>query len=333
MKRIIMVVALCFIGLAAMAQTGNITVKLRIDSISFIPDGPFSCEDSVLILPLTFNQFAEDATLEEGSITSICVNMEHSFLGDFSIKIKCPDGKIAELKTRGGGGVFLGSPADFTGSDFSNLCTAPPNIPGTGWTYCFSELYPYSIDTVIVGTRTQIEITTHFMNTSVADDFPSVSPMVSVNDNNTTGMSIDSTRLADTSHYFKPWNEFSTLTGCPLNGEWQLIIQDYWQVDNGFVFWWDMELSGMQTNALSYIDNENSAIVNLYPNPAESYLEVISSTNISKVEIFNIIGQKVFETNASTSTISINIENLKGGNYIMKIYDDGGVTTKKVVIK
>ena len=73
------------------------------------------------------------------------------------------------------------------------------------------------------------------------------------------GQTIDSTHVADTSGYFQTpvqnpagtstsdmeivdLNGFQSLVGCPLNGEWKIRICDTWGSDNGYIFWWDLEL-------------------------------------------------------------------------------------------
>ncbi|MDX1652294.1 MAG: proprotein convertase P-domain-containing protein, partial [Brumimicrobium sp.] len=60
----------------------------------------------------------------------ICVNMEHSYMGDLEIAIECPSGQTVILVDypNGGGGTYLGVPVD---ND------AQPNNQGTGYQYCW----------------------------------------------------------------------------------------------------------------------------------------------------------------------------------------------------
>lgn len=61
-------------------------------------------------------------------ISEICLTMEHSYLGDLSISITCPNGQTALLKAYpGGAGTYLGCPLD-----------DPAVGPGTYRTYCFT---------------------------------------------------------------------------------------------------------------------------------------------------------------------------------------------------
>jgi subtilisin-like proprotein convertase family protein len=80
------------------------------------------------------------------NIQNICINMEHSYLGDLQIVIVCPNGTIVPLKlySSGGGSTYLGNPLD-----------DPAIGPGTGFNYCFAMGAPTTLvsgPTVISGT-------------------------------------------------------------------------------------------------------------------------------------------------------------------------------------
>ena len=85
-------------------------------------------------LPLTMTGFASGETIDQISdIVSICVDIEHSFMGDFVLQLQCPTGQIMTLHQQGGGGTNLGVPS-YTGPVCDNM---PDNI-GTPWNYCFT---------------------------------------------------------------------------------------------------------------------------------------------------------------------------------------------------
>ena len=64
------------------------------------------------------------------NLLSICVNMEHSYMGDVNIDIICPNGQMVTLHDYSGGfGTYLGIPVD---ND------ALPNAQGTGFDYCWT---------------------------------------------------------------------------------------------------------------------------------------------------------------------------------------------------
>lgn len=40
---------------------------------------------------------------------------------------------------------------------------------------------------------------------------------------------------------YSPFDPFSDLIGCPLNGEWTITVTDLWPIDNGFIFNWSLK--------------------------------------------------------------------------------------------
>ncbi|HRH37901.1 MAG TPA: PKD domain-containing protein, partial [Flavobacteriales bacterium] len=77
---------------------------------------------------LTFGNFSPGATLTDPKdLQSVCVSMEHSYMGDLVIQLTCPNGQMVTFHQQGGGGTYIGIPVD----DESDT-------PGTCWTYCWS---------------------------------------------------------------------------------------------------------------------------------------------------------------------------------------------------
>lgn len=93
------------------------------------------------------------------------------------------------------------------------------------------------------------------------------------------------------------------------------------------------DITSLYTNntILSSSDfSQNNLEVALYPNPAKDMLNIETTLEVQSVEIFNIQGQKVLETNQN----QINVSNLSSGMYMVKIQDiENNVATKKVIIK
>ena len=79
---------------------------------------------------LTYEQFDPGQTLTNvNDLLSVCVEMEHSFMGDLVLQVICPNGQTTILHQQGGGGTFIGDANDMDAFD--------PE-PGTCWTYCWS---------------------------------------------------------------------------------------------------------------------------------------------------------------------------------------------------
>ncbi len=85
-------------------------------------------------------------------------------------------------------------------------------------------------------------------------------------------------------------------------------------------------------NNINDLKNKNNIV--LYPNPARDNLVVKSDEIIKKIEIYNLIGQKIETFENCEMQLNINISNYNNGLYILKIKTSEGEITKKVnVIK
>lgn len=145
---------------------------------TFIPDGcgcataqnPHSYYEA----PVEFTEFpAGRSVTSAADICSVCINMEHSFLGDFHLSLICPNGSEAVFKfgsrvltncefpqayqqgnptgngAETGGGINLGIPLDgFNGiGDQEPKCDSLQNPFGMGLDYCFSRDVHYTLIT------------------------------------------------------------------------------------------------------------------------------------------------------------------------------------------
>ncbi|MGB1232215.1 MAG: T9SS type A sorting domain-containing protein, partial [Winogradskyella sp.] len=106
---------------------------------------------------------------------------------------------------------------------------------------------------------------------------------------------------------------------------WGTAISD---IGNG-----DLGTPGGSNNFNLSTTNFERVKFNLYPNPTNTGSVNISSTNTEaiNVQVFDILGKQVKNETLSNSTL--NVSNLKTGVYIVKISQNNGSTTKKLVIK
>jgi hypothetical protein len=71
--------------------------------------------------------------------------------------------------------------------------------------------------------------------------------------------------------------------------------------------------------------------VKVYPNPATEHIFVSGITNLSKVEIFSVLGTKVFEKTVNEDQI-IPIS-FQAGMYFVKINTNDKQIIKKIIVK
>lgn len=68
---------------------------------------------------------------------------------------------------------------------------------------------------------------------------------------------------------------------------------------------------------------------NFYPNPIEDYLHIVTNENINKIEVYNIMGALVLEEMQISD--KIDLSQLNGGVYFVRINTDKGTIVKRIV--
>lgn len=71
----------------------------------------------------------------------------------------------------------------------------------------------------------------------------------------------------------------------------------------------------------------------IFPNPAHEILNVKSKESINKIEISNILGQKVLIQNTNSIEFTISLEKLPAQNYLVTLFSDSGKTQVIKIIK
>ncbi|MPL91527.1 hypothetical protein SDC9_37602 [bioreactor metagenome] len=261
------------------------------DSLIFIPDGPY-CPSLYLETSIFIDDFFPDKTFDSiNDLRSVCINMEHSFVGDLSIELYCPNGQKTILKHfNHTGGSNMGIP----GYGNSGCEMSPTNLPGTGWTYCYSNQYLDSARGVISGNMPSPIDSSNTINHSKYYQTP-----------------VQNATSAATGFETPDLNGFSTLIGCPMNGEWKLRISDYWGNDNGFLFWWKLDFKRINTwDYQSVLDNVVVEGANNYnlSNDTVVITPIIDSSgliryNVSVIDDFGCVWDTAAYLNVAQSPI------------------------------
>jgi hypothetical protein len=69
----------------------------------------------------------------------------------------------------------------------------------------------------------------------------------------------------------------------------------------------------------------------LFPNPAENEVSVNCSFKINEIEVYNLVGQKLFAKEINAYNTTIDVSKYEKGSYIVKINTDKGVANKKFI--
>jgi hypothetical protein len=84
----------------------------------------------------------------------------------------------------------------------------------------------------------------------------------------------------------------------------------------------DLKTPGFEISNLRY-----------YPNPVQDLLTVDYSENIENVQMFNMLGQMVYNRNTNASKVTIEMTNMAAGNYILQVTVNGITKNVKVIKK
>lgn len=96
-----------------------------------LPDTLLGVSQNIDLLQTGFSAGTTITNISQ--IQSICVDLEHSFMGDIVVILECPNGQNVILHQQGGGGTQLGIPVQADNVDCSD-----PATMGTPFTYCFT---------------------------------------------------------------------------------------------------------------------------------------------------------------------------------------------------
>lgn len=178
-----------------------------VSGTTFLPDGTGVTYETVV----TVECYGASQTLTDiNQLVSVCLNMEHSFLGDLDIVLISPIGQAVRLHDQGGDSQNLGIPWATGSIDGDSNNTTP----GIGFDYCFVP--DNTLPTLVGGTQTN-------------GIFPS---------GDGPGTYTDSYIPAGNYRSIDP---FDNLLGSPLNGNWTIRITDNFALDNGYIFEWGIE--------------------------------------------------------------------------------------------
>ena len=94
-----------------------------------------------------------------------------------------------------------------------------------------------------------------------------------------------------------------------------------------------MEIDYVRIYEESPLDRDDIAFsdVRIFPNPAATILNVSSSTaEIKNLEMYNLLGRRVL---FSQDSRQLKVDELSAGIYLLKVYSENTVTTKRVIIE
>lgn len=76
------------------------------------------------------------------------------------------------------------------------------------------------------------------------------------------------------------------------------------------------------------------ASISVYPNPAKNVVSISAPAAIDRIEMMNVLGQKVYENaTIGSENTTINVSDLDNGTYFVRIFCGNKMMTKKLIVK
>jgi len=194
---------------------------------TFLPDGNSTCYSTSLVFE---NVFPEGSTLTNvNDILRIYLNMEHSYLGDLSIMLKCPSGQNCLLHAYSGGTM-----SSLNWTNVGGTHTAGSSSGGNIHLGLAPDPYSTTSDCYYTAGEGYAYNFTPQSNTPFGPNGPTTTTSYTDPCGNT-----ESNSVLDAGDY-GTYENMSSLIGCPLNGTWTIYVCDHLGSDNGWIFEWGL---------------------------------------------------------------------------------------------
>jgi endoglucanase Acf2 len=279
------------------ATSGNITAR----SIELLLNG--NDDSGTIIYDVSYGSETTTVTGSSGNIESLIINnLEPETTYQFSVEASDLSGNEAE-----------NNPIDIqitTSADENTQCSGSDSEASEGE---FSTGYNYSFET----SGTNVIFTFELLDTDrtgVIAYLWKESPFSEAPMTNVSGYVFTKT--------VGGFTEGETISyACKFAFAGGLAVTKYFSYQVG------SNCSSLTTNELTW-----SRAIKLFPNPTKDIFSIESKqVNVSKVEIYSILGKKLKEYNTSITTFDI--EDLSNGLYMVKIYSEKGMSTIKKLVK
>lgn len=223
---------------------GEFSIGGSFAGLTFLPDGNGQLYETTIPI----SGLGSGTVTQASDIASICLDIEHSYIGDLEITLTCPNGTMVSLmNTYSGGGELVAGGCAGGGISLGSDTDTDGGAPGSPVeTYCFSFVNP---------------------------DFGTIC----ANLGNTYANPYGNTSMIPGT--YTPDGNFNDFIGCPLDGNWTISVQDNQGIDDGYIFQW-----GITFDASLYPNFETyqNYYVDGYWNPSPN---IISGQNDTLVVI------------------------------------------------
>jgi len=260
---------------------------------TFLPDG----NGNVYTTSIPITGFGAAVLTSPDQLQSLCLNMEHSALGEVEIKLIAPNGTQLILKERfnnaDGGHTNMGEPCAKGPTDGGN----PDTTAGVGYDYCFTN-------SPVFGTMVDEQSNYNYTYTDLLGEV--------LTDNYLPAGS------------YTPYQSFMDLVGVPLDGVWTIWVKDHNPQDNGWIFNWTISFTSLNSgNTLTLLEPDSNIIGVVTTSPACG-----ANTGALNISVSGPGSPYTFAWSNGATTEDIS--NLAAGVYTVTVTNANGCTTTRV---
>ncbi|MBW6483758.1 MAG: T9SS type A sorting domain-containing protein [Vicingaceae bacterium] len=98
-------------------------------------------------------------------------------------------------------------------------------------------------------------------------------------------------------------------------------------LNKGMTDFWVVKLSAV----VSIDEIENTPLTTIFPNPTNGIFTISSTEGINEVEVFNTLGQAVYNKKITSNSTTINLTSFPKGLYLVQLKTNTNIITKKIV--
>jgi subtilisin-like proprotein convertase family protein len=212
-------------------------INQSVAGLTFLPDGAgLQYETSIGVSGFDQTTLITSAA----NFDQLCLDIEHSFIGDLEITLTCPNGTTVSIMntyngTSAWGALVPGGCGSGIGTSLGNDTNIDGGAPGPPvWTYCFSPANA-TLGTICAENTAGNTIPNDYTASGI--NLP----------NATTGNNL----AMDTNGVYLPDGNFNDFIGCPVNGNWTITVQDNQSLDDGYIFQWGLVFGLLPANCVN----------------------------------------------------------------------------------
>ena len=134
---------------------------------------------------------------------------------------------------------------------------------------------------------------------------------------------------------FVPLEALSIFNGLETEGDWEILIADFFAGDTGQLNDWSLEFCTEEPLGVDEFSLDSFVI---FPNPNNGEFTIklnSNSGNDIKVNVFDIRGRRIFNnvyTNTGDFNETVNLNNVQSGMYLVTVNDGNSEITKRIIV-